>query len=194
MSGQAQIKQRQTIKVIKNKGEEFMRKTIYALVLFVGVLFAMGENPDAPPAYNLLGELKLEGKYAAEAQQFSTEKTGLKLDSLIVVQQRGSNDPWNDRNLMYNARLYISRTDKNLELRNIQYEVRFYDDYGDELAFTDNHGNTTNVMVIEDNNPGFPNDQTIMTGAHYYRLENKPAFAKIDIKRYMKKDGTAVKF
>ena len=95
---------------------------------------------------------------------------------------------------VYSFRLKVKRLDSNLELKNIEYVVKFYNQYGEEIKT--NFVNSTEPAKFIDENPGFFADESLPTweGEHNLQMKEKPASLKIWIKRYMTKDGNVKNF
>ncbi|GBR74570.1 hypothetical protein NO1_1722, partial [Candidatus Termititenax aidoneus] len=136
------------------------------------------ENPDVTPNWNFFNQLNISGKSAVVAQQFSTEKTGLKLDGVDLF-----NDTSNQylRN-MYDiqARLYIEKTKPELELKTITYKIIFYNQYGEHIT----------TWTCTDDNPRFAIEWKGQSMPAFNGLmSDKPASVKVDITRYITKEG-----
>ncbi|GBR73893.1 hypothetical protein NO1_1163 [Candidatus Termititenax aidoneus] len=166
-----------------------MKKFLILLSLF-SVLLAMGEIPETPKDGKIhYDESTKQMRFAvtddghAEPQAFSTEETGLKLlsGSLIARKLNESKNEVSGNFGVRNVSLKFQRVSPNLELDNIDFIIRFYDETGEVL------GNINHRIQPVNFNDNF---LILTVSGVTYKLDKLPHNFRVGIRNYALK-GTA---
>ena len=158
-----------------------MRKYLTLFLLLTAVLSAMGGVPKngwSKDYLYLRGDVfVLDETHAAAAQEFNTQQTGL---ALYRVEMEALEREFRNH---YHLRIYVRKTNPELQITSIKYMVRFFDDTGNEYK----------SLILEDNSPSFPGGVSSPTWFNNL-LYRKPYTLKIRVQSYVLKNGKEVSF